>query len=474
MRGPERHGLGAILRGHAPLVAVMAVGAAVRVLTQIAYGPALYYYDSFAYLAQANGGLFTNAAEPAGYPVAIRIFRRGTSDLGLLTGAQHLAGLAAGMLVYVVVLRLTGRKSLGVLGAAVVVLDGYAIAVEQYVMTDAFFGALLIASAALTLLARRRLTLAAGGIVLAAACIVRATGLLCVPVWLAYVLWRHRRASTVALCAAAVLLPLAGYAAANDAKTGHYTLTDDTAWLVYARIGAIGDCKGLVIPADERVLCPHGSQLRRSVNYYLEAPDSPAVRAFGFPSISAPPRADGLLLGYAVRVMSQRPLPYLGLVASSFLDFFIAAAPSESANENGAITLPKPGPWLWPTNHPRQRWPAGPLRAYVAVLHTVRPLLAVFLVLGVLALVLSPPANRPAPRAPRPAIALLIGMAIALLLGAALDHFELRYVLPAVPPLACGGMLAVGSLWERYGRVDGLGWKSWKPGGSLRRPDRLG
>lgn len=433
---------------------MIGIGAVLRLLTEIAYGPALYFYDSVTYLAQANGNLFLNPDEPAGYPLAIRALRLGASDLALLTSAQHVAGLLAGVLVYVVVLRRSGSRALGAAGAAVVVLDGYAIAVEQYVMADAFFTALLIASAAFLLLGRRRATLLAAGLLLAAACVVRSTGLFCVPVWLAYAIWRYRWSWTSLVCAVAVLLPLAAYAAANDAKTGHFGLTDDTAWLIYGRIGPIGSCRGVSVPAADRILCPHGSQLDRSVNFYVNAPDSPAILAFGKPSIHAPPRVDRILLGYALAIMSARPLRYVGVTARSFLDFFLAGVPSDAATENGALTLPKPGPWLWPYYHPKQRWPAGLLRAYAAVVHTVRPLLGLFLLFGVAGLFLRPPPGLPARGGLRPAIALLTGMGAALLLGSALAHFELRYTLPAIPLLTGGGLLGSASILARVqGRV---------------------
>jgi hypothetical protein len=443
---------------HAPVALVIALGATVRLLTQVAYGPALYYTDSLAYLGQANGSLFSNPGQPAGYPLLIRLFRFGTAHLGVLTGAQHLAGLATALIVYVVVWRGTGRKGLGTLGCALVVLDGYEITVEQYVMSDAFFALLVTASAALVLQVRRQpLVVVASGILLASACLVRPVGIFCIPVWLAYVLWRHRWSFTTLLSVAAVLFPLLGYAAVNDAKTGHFALTDDTAWLLYARIGSIGDCRGLSIPADEQVLCPHGTQLGQSVAFYLYTPESPAVRAFGPPAVRAPANVDRLLLGYAVRVMSQRPLRYVGLVAGSVLDFFLAGTRSDYALENYPITLPRPGPWIWPTYRPRQSWPASILRAYVELLHTCRPLLGIFVLLGILGLSLRPATGSSRGYPPRSGIALLQGMGLALLLGAALSHFELRYELPAVPLLTSGGILAAYTVWQRRMKTDAEG-----------------
>ena len=198
---------------------------------------------------------------------------------------------------------------------------------------------------------------ATGGAVLAAACLVRPVGLFCVPVWLVLALWRYRWSWTVLACAAAVLVPLLGYAAANEGATGNFALTEDTAWLLYGRIGPIGDCSGVSIPQSDRVLCPHSSQLRRSVNFYLFSPSSPAVRAFGPHLVDAPARVDRILFGYSLRVMAQRPLRYTGLVAGDLVRFFVPGARSDYPTEDGPITLPRPGPWLWPVYRPRQRVP---------------------------------------------------------------------------------------------------------------------
>ena len=444
---------------HAPIIAVLAAGAVFRALTQIAYGPALYYYDSLSYLARSRSGLFLSPDQPAGYPFGIRAVRFLGGGLGTVTVAQHIAGLATGLLVYVVIWRLSARCWLATIGAAVVVLDGYAIAIEQYLMSEALFDLLVAASAALALLGRRRLTFAASGAVLAAACLVRPVGLFCVPVWLVLALWRYRWSWTVLACAAAVLVPLLGYAAANEGATGNFALTEDTAWLLYGRIGPIGDCSGVSIPQSDRVLCPHSSQLRRSVNFYLFSPSSPAVRAFGPHLVDAPARVDRILFGYSLRVMAQRPLRYTGLVAGDLVRFFVPGARSDYPTEDGPITLPRPGPWLWPVYRPRQRVPAKQLRAYVGVVHTVRPLLALFGLLGVVALVLRP---QPVRRAADPrlgAIGFLLSMTLALMVGSALSHFERRYALPTVPLLTSCGLLAAVVLRERLAMI-GQAWRS--------------
>jgi hypothetical protein len=420
---------------------IFALGAGLRILTEVAYWPALYYPDSGAYIAQANGSLLSNPAQPAGYPVIIRILRDLGLGFGVLTALQHLAGLAAGGIVYLIIWRLSGRRWPAAAGAAIVMLDAYAIAVEQFVMTDAFFGAMLIAMAALSLFGQRRGWHVLSGVLLALACLIRPVGLFCLPVWLGYELWRQGRSPAFVLCLASVLVPVLGYAAANDAKTGHFALTDDTAWLLYARVAPIGECNGLSLPAEERILCPQPSQRGHGAAYYMYSLRSPAVRAFGLPSTSAPARVDDVLKGYALRVMRQRPLRYLGAVGGDLGAAFVPEAPSDVPLADKPITMASPHTLIAPHRYPR-RAPADVLRAYAAVAHTIRPLLGLFVILGVVALVSG--------GALRPVVALLEGMGLALLFGAALSHFELRYVLPSAPLLTAGGMLAGAALWERW------------------------
>lgn len=439
---------------HPYLLAVLAAGVILRLLTQLAYGPDLYYYDSVSYIERAGSGLFLSPDQPAGYPLAVRVVRFFGGGLGVVTTLQHLAGIATGAFAYLVIWRLSSRRWLATLGAAIVILDGYAIAIEQYAMTEALFDLLIIASASLAVVGRHRGSLAISGVLLAAACMVRPVGLFAVPGWLAFVWWTHGRSLATALCTAAVIIPLLGYATANDLATGHFAMTEDTAWLLYGRVGAIGDCRGLSLPTSDRVLCPPRDQVGRSVNFYLFSVNSPAVRSFGSHSIHPPPRVNRILFSYSLHVIEQRPLAFAGRVGGDLLRFFIPGARSDYPTEDGPITLPRPGPWLWPFYRPRQRSPAGFLRAYVSVVHTIRPLLAIFLLAAVTALTLRKPAGmRAKARRRKSGMALLMGMALGLMLGSALSHFERRYALPTVPLLTGCGLVAVASIWE-YGRSD--------------------
>jgi hypothetical protein len=119
----------AILRTHWPIVIVLAAATVVRIGVAIAYWPAVFFGDSWSYLNLAYEGGFA-PDRPSGYPQAIHLLSVFGRDLGTITIAQHLAGLVTGVLVYALMLRLRLSRWLATVGAAVVVLDAYAIALE--------------------------------------------------------------------------------------------------------------------------------------------------------------------------------------------------------------------------------------------------------------------------------------------------------------------------------------------------------
>ena len=127
---------------------VLAVAAAVRIAVAIAYWPAVFFGDSWSYLNLAFGGNPVGFApdRPSGYPLVIDLLSVFGRSLGTITVAQHFAGMVTGVLVYALMLRLRLPRWLATVGAAVVVLDAYAIALEQQVLAEAFFTLALVAA----------------------------------------------------------------------------------------------------------------------------------------------------------------------------------------------------------------------------------------------------------------------------------------------------------------------------------------
>jgi hypothetical protein len=454
-----------LLRAHWPLLVVLAIAAAVRVAVAIAYRPAIFFGDSWAYLDLAYGGSPVGFApdRPSGYPLlldALALFGR---SLGAITTVQHLAGLATGVLVYALLLRLALPRWLATAGAAVVLLDAYAMALEQQILAEAFF-TLALAASFFLVAGRDRgpAALAGSGALLAVAATMRTAALFAVPVWAVYVLWAHRRPRLVAPAALGLVLPLLVYASWHAADTGRFGLTQADGWFLYGRVGEIADCGDARIPAAARPLCDRNARDRREgAAYHIWNADGPARRTFG--AMSTDPdtqaRSNDVLRDFAWAIIRDRPGRYAELVRDDFLRYFTPGARARG-NSDLAVALPQFGRIVRRNEIARDRWfpgfvphvspPAKRVRDYHERVHVPRPLMAALAIVALLELSVAAGAFalRRAPPPRRREVFLLAGAALAMLLGtAATSEFVLRYLIPVVPLLVGGGAAAAADLF---------------------------
>ena len=154
--------------------------------------------------------------------------------------AQHLAGLVTGVLVYALMLRLRLPRWLATVGAAVVVLDAYAIALEQQVLAEAFFTLALVA----VVLLRRRPRPRAGVSRPPAGCCSRwpprCAPPRCspIPVWLTLcAVVASRAAAGRARRARARCSRCSPTRAWHTADTGRFGLTQADGWFLYGQRG---------------------------------------------------------------------------------------------------------------------------------------------------------------------------------------------------------------------------------------------
>src|SRR3954454_22577128 len=93
---------------------VLAGAVLLRALSMMAYSPALFFSDSWAYLSMAwDGGLVELAPDrPAGYPLIVHLLGPAGHALWPLVTLQHLAGLAVGVVVYALCRRGGAAKAL--------------------------------------------------------------------------------------------------------------------------------------------------------------------------------------------------------------------------------------------------------------------------------------------------------------------------------------------------------------------------
>jgi hypothetical protein len=245
----------AAVRRHWLVAVLLAAGLVLRVLAEVGYRPALLYIDSYKYLYHADGN------DPVGYRVLLKPVLA-VANLDTVAAVQHLLGLAMAVAIYVLLLRRGTARWLAALAVAPVLLDAYQLQIEQTIMPDAMFEALLVAG--LVVLLWRPVPalgqVALAGLLLGATAPVWQVGEVLIGPAVVYVAftasgWRRTLSHVVVVCVA-FALPIVAYESAADAVGGHFRLANGGITTFYGRVAAAADCATLRLPADERALCP--------------------------------------------------------------------------------------------------------------------------------------------------------------------------------------------------------------------------
>jgi hypothetical protein len=301
------------LRRHWLVTALLATGLVLRMLALAAYHPALIYVDTLKYLYGASPG-----SEPLGYTALLRLMLL-IGDLGTVAVIQHLLGLAMAVVLYAVLLRRDVARWLAALAVAPVLLDAYQIQMEQTIMPDVWFEALIVAGLAV-LLWRPAVTMpfaAVAGLILGSSATVKQLGeLLVLPAVIYLLAAGGRRAITSsAALAVAFMLPILGYCSVSYARTGHFRLAHRQPSI--GRLAAAADCATLKLPAAVRPLCPTPAEQALGPDWLEHSGTSPLYRA------AVPPGQRGRLiaaLGSAVR--RQQPVRVAAAIARDSVRLF--------------------------------------------------------------------------------------------------------------------------------------------------------
>jgi hypothetical protein len=460
-------GLRRPLLAHLPFALLLLAGAVLRLMTWGAYRPALLFPDSRVYLlGVANGTL--SGSRPVGYSAFLWPFLHlHLGGLPSISLAQHLLGLAMAAAVYLLLLRLGVWPWLAALATAPLLLDSMQLSLEQYVMSDVLFQALLLA-ACLLLLWRRRPgapLLLAAGLALGAAATVRSVGLLLLaPVAVTALAmgrplgWR-RALLLVAALTVGFTLPLAAYMTAFHHQSGNFAMTTYSSRFLYARLAPIADCRGLALPPSERSLCPPEPPGRRMASnaYMWDLRRSPQYQV----SPPAGKTVQQVLADFDRRVILHQPVDYALLVGRDVLRGF---QPFRTVGPKDVA----PTPWLLrrelPSNGSRfgpdqlyrsfagygpvlDRPLAGILARYQHVGHTPGPVLAACAVAALLAAAGVGRARRSGLRV---AAWTFAAICLAVLVIAALGSaFSWRYQLPQLVLLPPAGALGLTALLRR-------------------------
>lgn len=437
---------------HWPFLVLLAVGAVLRVVTLLAYRPALLFYDSTRYLE--NAAELAPQFRPAGYPVFLRLL---PLEYGLVVVpvAQHLIGLGMGVLIYVLLQRLGARRWLATLATAPVLLDSFQLNLEQQILSEVLFQLLLLGGTALLVWRRRPgIALASlAGLFLAAAVLTRTNALLAiVPAVLAVLFLKAGLRSLIALVTLFVL-PLGGYAFWFHSVNGSYALSGGTGRFLYARVATFVDCRQLSLPAPQRALCPPQPLAERySPNRYMW---SEALSPYYL--LDPPPgrTRKQVANAFSQRVIRDQPLAFTRAVVADFLRGFALSRTSRLGD-------PPVDNWRFQPTYPvfrrdtaavvaaygdgapvADRRLAAFLQAYQRFGNTPGPLLFAALLAGFAASLGSRRLGDPRLRT---AAFLFPAVAVAVLLSAAVPVFSWRYQLPQLvllPPAAALALTAV-------------------------------
>ena len=306
---PRRHGL---------MTGLLAAGLVLRAGAQVAYRPALLYIDTLKYLYNAWPG-----TDPLGYKGVLRALLL-VGNLQAVVAVQHLVGLAMAVAIYAVLLRRGAPRWLAALAVAPVLLDAYELQIEQTIMPDVWFEALIVAGLVLLLWPRRPTprTIALAGVALGLSVTVAQVGeFLILPaaafVAIAAAGWRRAVAGAALMCTS-FAVPVFAYMGVSDVVSGHFWLSRSGETTIYGRVAEAADCATLKLPAYERALCPTAGQKALGPDGLDHAPSSPLTLYVAPPGMSQ----NGIVSDFTEAVITQQPLRVLSATAADAARLF--------------------------------------------------------------------------------------------------------------------------------------------------------
>lgn len=459
-------GTTSLLRRHWLLAILLLAGPVLRVLTLLAYRPILFYNDSTRYL------LFADGNDPVAYRIPLRLILF-VSNLQIVSVVQHLLGLLIAVTLYVVLLRRGCARWLAALACAPVLLDAYQLQIEQTVLPEVWFEALLVAG--LVVLLWRPvpglLSIGLAGLVLGVAVTFRQPGEILILPAVIYVLITaagvRRKFIGAALVCVAFVVPILGYMTASEVITGHFWLSRYGTAALYGRTADAADCATLRVPASQRAMCPPTQQKATLGRDGLEHSTQSPVRRYY--ATLPPAQAAHEVSAFTQAVLTQQPLKVLSAIGADAVKLF-------ALTRNGSPGDPAISRWQFqlsfPTYSPHATHlqevaaisefggggpavttgPARFLRAYQ--LHggyTPGPLYALA-ALAAVAGSLTPLLRRGAGRVTEvnreQALAALLFLmtAVAVLLVSDIFEFSWRYQLPALVTLPPAGAFGIAAL----------------------------
>jgi hypothetical protein len=485
----RRGGPGALLRRHWLLAILLTAGVVLRAAALIAYRPALLYIDSIKYLFGAYAG-----DDPPGYLLVLKPFLA-VGNLDMVAAVQHLLGLGMAVALYLLMRRRGVPRWLAALATAPILLDGYQIQIEQTIMPDTLFEALIVTGLVALLWRPRpdRWMIITGGLALGASAPIAQIGEILIVPAIVFLLaavpgWRAKFTQGAVLCAA-FALPIVAVSFRDYVTIHRFSLAPYAQSTIYGRMAEAADCQTLRIPSYERSLCPTRQQRVRGPDWLDHGLRSP-IKAF-----HAPPgrHAYKIVANFSHSVAAQQPLRVLSAVARDSVKLFAmgrTTSPGDTPVSRWQFQAFFPAYPPYITFHGgrlrfAQTTPSGslkilaigqpfgggdpvvdrPVAAFLRAYqldggYTPGPLFLLAAVTGLLgSLGVLRRRGPPAQRGTAAACLVTLVAAVAVLLGSDVFEFSWRYQLPVlvtlVPAGALGITVVIGYLSPRRGRFAG-------------------
>jgi hypothetical protein len=322
---------GRLLSRHRWFAAAAAGGVVLRVLTMLAFPPAIWFGgDSASYLSTALRHV-PGTSRLSGYGLLLLVLRPFHS-FAVVTAVQHLMGLSIAVLTYALLRRYGLPGWAATLAALPVLFSAYQVQLEQEILPSAAFCCLIMTAAGISLWWPDRrtpqATAAAAGLLAIGACFWP-VGLPLLVVFLAFLVLRRAGWQVLAAAVAAAVLPLAGYLAWFDHTYHRVAFSNSDGIYLWSRTMSFANCSAIKPPPGEAALCPpRGTGPRAAASTYIWAPDSPLDR---LPGKKFSAGKNSLAMKFALRTIAAQPLGYLVAVlhdTSLTFDWNIPAHPS--------------------------------------------------------------------------------------------------------------------------------------------------
>jgi hypothetical protein len=312
-------------REHWMIIVVLLAATVVRVITLLAYPPAFWFPDSLPYV-QAAVSPAPYAIRPVGYSFLLLILEPAHSVLFVIT-LQHIMGLVIAAQTYAVLRRHRLPAWASTLAAIPVAASAYAIQIEHFVLSDAFFGLLATSAFALVLWRPRPRVwvCCVVGLILAWAALDRSQGMLLIAPFVLYLAVARLGLRRFLISAGAMCLafgvPVLAYCAWFDQSYGTFEITTSTGAFLYSRVATFAECSADKPPADERWLCLSTPVSKREyAGWYVWATQSPLNHG---PAWEFSSEVNHLATGFALRAIMAQPVAYLRTVWDATAETFL-------------------------------------------------------------------------------------------------------------------------------------------------------